>query len=860
MATENSLWYMKSDNLENSPKYVIGICAMDNKARSKPMRNILNRLLSTGEFQIVIFGDKVILDESIESWPICDFLISFFSKGFPLQKAIDYVNLRKPYCINDLEMQRLLLDRRLVLKLLDAIHASSPKRLFVDNNHSEWVPDSLIEKVKERMGIDLYAPEFKTNGKIIQIDADTISLDGKILKKPFVEKPICGEDHNIYIYYPQSTGGGVRKLFRKVGNKSSEFCPTITNIRTDAEYIYEEFMKVDNCEDVKVYTIGENYAHAETRKSPVVDGVVCRNAEGKEVRYVTALSEEEKMFANNVCTAFLQAVCGFDLLRVRGKSYVIDVNGWSFVKGNDEYYDNCARILRNLFLEYATQRNIKSSVVKEQNFDTRWRLKGFISVFRHGDRTPKQKMKFQFRSKPFVDLLKGSKDEIILRNPDQLKEVVKAANEAYELKCEDLALLEQLKYILYKKSKLPGTKVQLKPSYNKETGDLKKFQLIVKWGGEFTHAGRHHSRDLGENLNKDITIMNPKCLDNVKMYSSSERRVVATADIFSKAFLKVSELPKDFLIISKEMLDDTNAAKEQMESVKTKLQDIFNPKQGFSCPSSFILPKNMEDPPVLVQDTIDLLCSLREVMNENFRTLDVDKLQSRWCCSESPDLFKERWEKLFHEFCDTYNRKNVFDTSKISELYDSLKYDALHNRDFLEGIFSSPKYGRDLLRQLYRKAKVLFDFVAPHEYGIEDSEKLEIGLLNSKPLLLKILGHIQEVKSSPTPCARLFFTKESKVICLLNIILLSELPTSVDKADTDELDYLTQITFEIYERSKNVGPDQYISEYSMRVSFSPGAHDSNLIDLQIDGKHSISVAPRKFITDHVSLDFGIKAL
>lgn len=57
-----------------------------------------------------------------------------------------------------------------------------------------------------------------------------------------------------------------------------------------------------------MYTVGPDYAHAEARKSPALDGKVERDSEGKEVRYPVMLSAMEKLVARKVCLAFKVSV------------------------------------------------------------------------------------------------------------------------------------------------------------------------------------------------------------------------------------------------------------------------------------------------------------------------------------------------------------------------------------------------------------------------------------------------------------------------------------------------------------------------------------------------------------------------
>jgi len=91
---------------------------MASKASSSPMEAILRRLEICGDFQVNVFTEETILNEAIEDWPVVDCLIAFESKGFPLEKCIEYCKLRNPCCINNVEAQVKFRSRALVYRTL----------------------------------------------------------------------------------------------------------------------------------------------------------------------------------------------------------------------------------------------------------------------------------------------------------------------------------------------------------------------------------------------------------------------------------------------------------------------------------------------------------------------------------------------------------------------------------------------------------------------------------------------------------------------------------------------------------------------------------------------------------------------
>lgn len=119
----------------------------------------------------------------------------------------------------------------------------------------------------------------------------------------------------------------------------------------------------------------------------------------------------------------------------------------------------------------------------------------------------------------------------------------------------------------------------------------------------------------------------------------------------------------------------------------------------------------------------------------------------------------------------------------------------------------------------------------------------------------EIVQDLEEMQASDECKSFIYFTKESHIYTLLNCILEGGIETKMSRTSIPELDYLSQISFELYESENKTPPNGAVSDvatyaYSIRITISPGAHTYDPLDVQLDSKHSISCAPRRSLTAH----------
>ena len=508
------------------------------------MRAILERIEEHGGIEIVVWTELFVYDAPVEEWPVVDCMVCFHSNGFPLEKAEAYVSLRSPLLINSLKEQWWLLDRRKVSMTLERVGVPAPRMLFVnrdapDDPNFAWTPTE--------------------EGDFVEGD-DFVAIGERKIIKPFVEKPVDANRHDVRIYFPSSAGGGCKSLFRKVGDRSGQWNPDINRVRRDGSYVYEAFVPTGGI-DVEVYAIAPSYAHAEARKSPAVDGKVERDANGKEVRHAVRLLDDQKRVASKITSAFRQGVCGFDMLYTPiGTSYVCDVNGFSFVKGSEKYLNDAAALLHTIcmaslrparFLEIwdRRQEEVAASGDTDDVEDRRTAVRRLSSampnapspradgvsgeellavliVARHGDRTPKMKCKVNTGDPALLSLYHrwapedaaAKKKEVKLKRPRQLRDaqqvVAKLVEElASSTESSDLASsavddsderkLKLMHEVLQEGGHFSGLnrKLQLKvkKSAADESGLLRaiKLQAIIKYGGLLTPCGCHQAEAFG---------------------------------------------------------------------------------------------------------------------------------------------------------------------------------------------------------------------------------------------------------------------------------------------------------------------------------------------------------------------------
>jgi len=252
--------------------------------------------------------------------------------------------------------------------------------------------------------------------------------------------------------------------------------------------------------------------------------------------------------------------------------------------------------------------------------------------------------------------------------------------------------------------------------------------LILKWGGELTKVGKVQAEELGTAFRKlypgsegskdtGFLRLHSTYRHDLKIYASDEGRVQTTAAAFAKGLLALDgELAPIMVQMVKSantngLLDNESMSAKLQVEAKAHLSDFLtqdkeldemdkgkiNPANNYSLRSTLDFIRNPVD---MCKSVYGYVKELNNLIRN--KITDNKYYDMKLYHDESWELMLRRWSKLEKDF---FNKKlGKFEISKIPDIYDSVKYDLMHNRNILnfENAYN-----------LYTCTKALADVVIP---------------------------------------------------------------------------------------------------------------------------------------------------
>eukprot|EP00397_Hematodinium_sp_SG-2012_P005122 GEMP01005140.1.p1 GENE.GEMP01005140.1~~GEMP01005140.1.p1 ORF type:complete len:935 (-),score=149.39 GEMP01005140.1:920-3724(-) len=794
---------MQVEASKNNPTITLCICAMW-RCREKGSVKALVERLESHNVQVIWLDETVFFDDEVfTAFPSCIAIWTLYSPDLPLTKVSMYVERCQCLELNSIEGLQSLRDRRTMFRVLVA--NGIPVPFHIECNRDESGGDG--------------------EGPTVEEFDDYIVIGNEKITKPFLEKPADADNHEVYIYYPRSAGGGKTRL-----DKNMAVFEERGRIRRNGSYIYEKFITSEGFE-TRLFVISSvvndkdhTYIFAEAKTC--VPATVTES--GRRVpRYAGGLGNsvlahtDEKLACPKIAKAFGQTTFKVDILRSQTADseekffvYDVSVKGGALKNRGSTYFDEVAHVLytdlcgrlKLLVSESTLVRRISSPVsarIETEKTACSGRSSPYEelmcvwSLVRHGDRTPKRKLKLQFACEdPFtagwlLGWLQGGEIQetlykffreqretskvVELRSTQQLQRLflilkefekrpqrppagsmdssesdsVKASTLLFSSDPHDVLVIRSAVALLgsafstkSESQQFPHAKVEVQSTCIK---------VNLKWGGELTALGRQQAFRVGERFRRDnfpfedAAQLHATLRHDVKVYSSAEPRCRQTAGSFTKGFLDLrGPLPQ--IIVSFVRNDGlgrlTDAPFRQAPLYSEIKQSVTNLLEA--APVDFV-----SRPECHVRASVSLRGLEQEFGRIGLAVLSVLEKMDTLVTSlenipefqvshmETSSMMALRWADLRSEVAK--------DHGALSHCLDNTVYDVRHNLPFFE---DHPEIQKQLLT-IKELTSRLTEFLGQYEFGRSNQEKTRIAAHYVSPLIRKLRWDLRVASGSP---------------------------------------------------------------------------------------------------------------